>query len=88
MKIKFPDPTEFKTDIDGFFDQLELSVYHARKSWEKIKISYSKEQLEDDSTSPWCTFRHPFLDNNYDKYAVDILDPGKDQDIEIEIGFI
>lgn len=36
IKIKLPNPNQFRNEYSVYFDQLELAVYHARKSWEKI----------------------------------------------------
>ena len=73
MKIKFPNPDEYDDDFGMFFEQLELCIHHARKSWEKIK---DKE--------PFVSFRVEVLSNDYDKYA-EILDERKEQEISIEI---
>jgi len=34
IKIKLPNPTEF--DFEDWIDQMELSLFHAKKSYEKF----------------------------------------------------
>lgn len=84
MKIRLPNPSDYESNIDAFFEQLELSVYHAQKSWEKIKKNLSEEELLDENERPYLLYRLPFLEENYDKYS-EILDGLKHQEIEIEI---
>lgn len=52
MKIQFPNPQDFIGRENLFFDQLELSVYHAKKAWEKTKKSYES----DNEDQPWLRF--------------------------------
>lgn len=36
MRIVFPEARDYAGREDEFFEQMELAVYHARKSWQKI----------------------------------------------------
>ncbi len=87
MKIKFPNPNDYTGDIDGFLDQLELCVHHARKSWDKTKKNYSEEELANSDVAPYAVFRVPYLWEKYDTFY-EIVDGGHDQNIEIEIATI
>jgi len=42
IDIKLPNPKYFNNQYSDYFDQLELAVYHARKSYEKFKESAEK----------------------------------------------
>lgn len=78
MKVRLPNPTDYD-NVDGFLEQLELSIYHTKKSWEKIKKS-----LDPDAETPYVIFRVSVLQDNYEKYY-DIIDNQKEQEIDIEI---
>lgn len=84
MKILLPNPDDF--EIDDFIDQLELCIYHLKKSWAKIKSKYTVEELEklqEDGTLG-ISFRVKPLDEDYDTYFK-IIDNRDDQKIELEI---
>jgi len=36
MRIVFPEAADYAQREDEFFEQMELSLYHARKAWDKI----------------------------------------------------
>jgi len=84
MKINLPNPEEYLHKEDLFFEQLELSIYHAKKSWEKVKKQYDPNNKDD---YPWLSFT---LGIAADKKVADFLDqvdPDYDerQGISIEI---
>lgn len=78
MKIKLPNPDDFDSDVDGFLEQLELCVHHARKAWGKMKAS--KDEVPD----AYISYRVNVLEDNYDEYSA-IIDKNLEQDIDIEI---
>lgn len=55
MKIQLPNPNDFLYKEDQFWEQLELSIYHAKKSWEKIKKNYPEDNNDN---QPWLSFSH------------------------------
>ena len=42
ITIKLPNRDYFQSDLESYFDQLELALFHARKSYEKMKSSVDK----------------------------------------------
>lgn len=78
MKIRLPNPIDFLGKEEMFFEQLELSLYHAKKTWLKISKTYDKN-IE----YPWILFVH----TEEIEEAMDKVDPdGKDRgNIDIEI---
>jgi hypothetical protein len=44
IEVNIPSPEYFQNDLGAFFDQLELAVYHARKSYEKIAEKVEKPE--------------------------------------------
>lgn len=57
MKIQLPNPTDYLHREDEFWEQLELSIYHAKKSWDKVKKRYKDEDVKEENY-PWIAFRH------------------------------
>jgi flagellar biosynthesis chaperone FliJ len=57
MKIQLPNPSEYIHKEEQFWDQLELSIYHAKKSWEKIRRTYTEEEIKNENY-PWLSFSH------------------------------
>jgi hypothetical protein len=55
MKIKLPNPNDFLHDEDSFWEQLELAIYHAKKSWIATKKKYPASDKND---YPWLSFVH------------------------------
>lgn len=53
MKIQLPNPSDYQGKEDMFWEQLELSLYHAKKSWQKVKRTYSEQDKEN---YPWLSF--------------------------------
>lgn len=53
MKIRLPNPKDFLGREAMFFEQMELSIYHAKKSWEKISKTY-----DEGGDYPWLSFTH------------------------------
>ncbi len=85
IKVSFPNPNDYTNDIDAFVEQLELSVYHIKKAVEKAKNSGYLSNADVDNQGWFFNYRIPVIDDDYDKYAVDIIDPAKHQDIFLEI---
>lgn len=88
MRIKLPNPNEYLHREDLFFGQLELAIYHAKKSWAKIKKQYDPENKDD---YPWLAFRfekelEDAIDDARDKHGV-LVDPNFElrQDITLAI---
>lgn len=83
MKINLPNPSEYLHKEDQFFDQLELAIYHAKKSWEKVKKTYTEED-EKNEYYPWLSFTHePHIEDLFDgKERIENTDR---QNIAIEI---
>jgi hypothetical protein len=85
MKIKLPNPIEFDTKTYyEFFDQLELSVYHARKSFERTMQKYSTEDIEKANDTPYIVYNLPNLNED----LLDKEDPNNEQRQEIEISIV
>lgn len=79
MKIQFPNPTDFCGREELFFEQLELSIFHAKKSWRSLL----NQSIVDGKEKPWIKFG--FEDVILD--AIDKVDPDQEicQEISIEI---
>lgn len=58
MKIALPNAEEYLHREELFFDQLELSVYHARKAWDKIKKQdrYRDPEAVENGDYPWIKY--------------------------------
>jgi hypothetical protein len=82
MKIKLPIPHDYARP-EEFFDQLELAIYHARKSYEKILAKYSAEDIKQMNDTPYVKFLLPLLGDELDR-GLDKDDELR-QEIEIEI---
>jgi len=72
MKIQLPNPDEYLHNEDEFWEQLDLAIYHAKKSWEKIKKRYDEADAKVENY-PWLAFRHELKIEN-------ALDDAKDKD--------
>lgn len=82
MKIKLPNPDDYLHKEHQFWEQLELSIYHAKKAWEKVLATYAPEQ---DEEYPWLSFSHEqAIEDALDSAAVD-KDYKERQEIAIEI---
>lgn len=45
LKVKLPNPSEMS--IEDWFSQMELALYHAKKSYEKYIKDMDEKQIED-----------------------------------------
>lgn len=82
MKIKLPEPNDYLDDVLGYIDQLELCVFHARKSADKILSKYSEQSLKEGNDTPYITFSSPKITGK-----LDLIDPDEEwrNDLFIEI---
>ncbi len=84
MKIRLPNPKEFLGREELWFEQLELSVYHAKKAWNKILDTYSREK-EESGDMPWIQLVHEAdIEEAIEKSMVDV-DYETRGNLEIEI---
>ena len=60
IKIKFPSPVELSTE--DWFEQMELTLFHAKKAFEKFSKSVSEENRKDISVY----LSYPEMDRNKD----------------------
>ena len=66
MKIQLPNPFDFLHKEDQFFEQLELSLYHTKKAWDKVKKNYTEEDVKNEQY-PWLSFVHePHIEKLFD----------------------
>jgi hypothetical protein len=88
MKIQLPNPNDYLHKEDQFWEQLELAIYHAKKSWEKIKKTYSSEDEKND-LYPWIAFTLPSeIENALDDATNEkglLIDPNYEKRQEISI---
>lgn len=84
IRIKFPSPAELSNE--DWFEQMELTLYHAKKAYEKFIRDIEEEKKEDVS----LFFSYPEMDKNkkfgelQDKEEIDFVDT---QQIELDISF-
>lgn len=89
MKIVFPDPDDFVNDIPGFLDQMELCIYHARKSAEKILAKYSEADVKEGKDTPWIQFNLGLLRENAElNKAIEDIDPDMEIENHIELEIV
>jgi hypothetical protein len=98
VKISLPDPNEFEGDVKHFLRQLELSVHHAQKAWERIETEAKENPTEWDEKwrdNFYVTFRFPKIDlysrpQDEKGFAKVHVDEERDemQDVELEINKI
>ena len=86
MKIQFPTPQDFLHREQLFFEQLELAIYHAKKSWDKIKAQYTEED-EKNENYPWLSFGLEIESDERVEKLFEEIDPDyeKRQEISLEI---
>jgi hypothetical protein len=58
IKIKFPSPNDLS--VQDWFEQMELTLYHAKKAYEKFIKGIEEEKREDVS----IRFSYPEMENN------------------------
>lgn len=63
IRIKLPNPGNTVGGVLGFIDQLELCLYHAKKSYEKMEKEIPEEKIEDISIYFSC----PSIENSFGK---------------------
>lgn len=65
VKISLPNPNEFAGDVSHFLRQLELSVHHAQKAWQRIEAEAENPKNgygEKWRDNVYITFRFPKID--------------------------
>lgn len=88
VKIKLPNPNEFRENPKQFFRQLELAVHYAQKSYEEMEKDGSFTSGEDSDN--FIVFRFPKL-NLYEREDIGEgfvkvhVDEESELDVEIEI---
>lgn len=83
MKIKLPNPADYLLDEDSFWEQLDLAIYHAKKSWEKV---LKKHSPDDKDNYPWLSFTlEPHIEKAIDDARVEKHEYDDRQEISIEI---
>lgn len=87
MRIQLPNPHDYLFKEDQFWEQLDLSIYHAKKVWEKVKKQYDPT---DTNSYPWIQFNLPdaiddLIDEAQDKEG-NLLDENRNLRQEISIG--
>jgi len=58
IRIKFPSPNDLS--IQDWFEQMELTLYHAKKAYEKFIKGIEEEKREEVS----LRFDYPEMENN------------------------
>lgn len=58
MRFVLPNPNDYQTDFLSFLKQLELTLHHARKSYQAETEGLTEEQIDN-----YCfTFRFPKIE--------------------------
>ena len=84
IRIKFPSPNDLSAQ--DWFEQMELTLYHAKKAYEKF-IKNIPEEKQDD-VGLW--FDHPAMENNKKFQALTMSEEisyEDTQEIEIVINY-
>lgn len=70
MKIQFPNPQDYLHKEDLFFEQLELCIFHAKKSWDKVKKRYDPDNKDD---YPWLAFhQEDYIEDAIREHSKDV----------------
>ena len=85
IKIKFPSPDDLSNE--DWFEQMELTLYHAKKAYEKFIRGILEEERKDVS----LRFNYPEMENNknFQDLMMNEEIPYEDsQEVELVIGWI
>lgn len=84
IRIRFPSPSELSND--SWFEQMELSLFHARKAYQKFVRAIPEEKREDVS----IMFSYPEMEKN-EKFKElldnEEIDYDDSQEVELTIDY-
>jgi hypothetical protein len=84
IKIKLPNPSEL--DFTDWIDQMELSLFHAKKAYEKFRKSIDEDKQED--ILFYLSYPEMMKNKEFEKLLNDEkIEYNDSQDIEIVISY-